>query len=199
MKRMPRIRAAWLFVSSCLVALFCAAMPLVAAEEAAPNPADTSTGLFFRWLNFAIVFGAIFWVVRKFGVAYFREHARSISTAIQQASEARMVAERELKDATQRLAALDLEIQDLRRAAVRESAAEAERIRERARLEAEKVMQAAKSEIEAAERAGRQELRAMAARLATERAAAMVRAQMTGETQATLFRSFVVELRRSAS
>ena len=193
----PRARKSWRLASLSLVALLFASLPAGAADSG-PNVADSPVGMFFRWLNFAIVFGAIVWVIRKFGAPYFRGHAREIGGAIQQASEARAAAERELRDATQKLAALDLEIQDLRRAAVRESAAEAERIRERARAEAEKVAQAAQAEIAAAERAARQELRAMAARLATERAAAMVRAQMTPQGDAALFRSFVSELRRSA-
>jgi F-type H+-transporting ATPase subunit b len=197
MKVQPPTQKPWLLVSSSLAAVLFASLPAAAAESG-PNVADSPVGMFFRWLNFAIVFVTIVWVIRKFGAPYFRGHAREIGGAIQQASKARAAAERELKEATQKLAALDLEIQDLRRAAVRESAAEAERIRERARVEAEKVAQAAQAEIAATERAARQELRAMAARLATERAAAMVRAQMTAQGEAALFRAFVSELRRSA-
>ena len=50
-----------------------------------------------------------------------------------------------------------------------------ERIRALAKTEAERIGQAARAEIDAAERAGAQELRAIAARLATERAAALIR------------------------
>ena len=198
MRTAPRTHKLWLFLSACLAAILLAGMPLAAAEESAPSPADTPVGLVFRWLNFALVFGGLAYVIGKFGAPYFRGQARAIAGAIQQASEARAAAQRELRDAAQRLAVLDLEVQDLRRTAVRESAAEAERIRDRARVEAGKIAQAGQAEIAAAERAARQELRSMAARLATERAAAMVRAQMTTAAEAALFRSFVGELRRSA-
>ncbi len=185
------------FVSRLLVAMAVAAMPLLAAEEG-PEPAETPLGFAFRWLHFAVVFGGLVYLIRKFGAPYFRSHARSIASSIHRAAEDRAAAERELNEAGERLAALGLEVQDLRRAATRESATEAERIRELRRLETEKIGQAARVEIEAAERAARQELRSLAARLATEKAAALVRARMTAKVEAVLFRSFIGELQRSA-
>ena len=182
-----------------LLGIFLTGIPLLAAEESSPSAADTTVGTVFRWLNFLIVFGGLAYIIGKFGAPYFRGHAQSIAGSIQQAAETRAAAERELQEANRRLAALDLEIQDLRRAAVRESAAAAERLRELTRVEAGKIAQAARGEIAAAERAARQELRAMTARLATDGAAAMVRAQMTAAAEATLFRSFVGELERSVS
>ena len=76
-----------------------------------------------------------------------------------------------MQEATQKLAGMDLEVQDLRRAAVRESTLEAERIRDMTQAEVEKIAQAARAEIKAAERAAQQELRAAVAHLATDRAA----------------------------
>jgi len=183
-------RPAWLLG----MMLFC--MPLLAADE---SPADSPTGQIFRWLNFALVFGAFAYVIPKYLAPVFRSHAKSISGSIQSAAADRAQAERELKEATQQLAGLDLESQDLRRAAAKESTAEAERIRELARTESEKIEQAARAEIAAAEQAARQELRATAARLATENAAAMLRARMTGATEASMFQKFVGELTGSAS
>ena len=63
----------------------------------------------------------------------------------------------------------------------------------------EKISQAARAEIAAAERAGSQELRAIAAKLATDRAAALIREQMNAAAEAALFSSFVGELARAAS
>jgi F0F1-type ATP synthase membrane subunit b/b' len=174
------------------------AWPALAAEEAAPNPADTPVGTAFRWLNFALVFGAIAYCVRKLGTPAFRGHARSISNAIHAATDARAAGERELNEANEKLAAIDLAIQDLRRTAAGETAAEANRIRALAQSEAERIGQAARAEIAAAGRAARLELRGVAARLATDRAATLVSAQMNAATEGALFRTFVEEIERTA-
>jgi len=173
-------------------------LPLCAAEEAAPDPAEMPVGTIFRWLNFALVFGGIAYLVVKFGAPYFRGNAQAISGSIREAADTRAAAERELREAEERLSALNLEIQDLRRAAVSESNTEADRLRALARTEAEKIAKAARAEIEASERAGRQELRAIAAQLATARAAELIRAQMNPAAEAALFHAFVGELQRSA-
>ena len=169
------------------------------AQETAPDPADTATGTIFRWLNFLLVMGGIAYLIGKFGAPYFRSHAAGIAKSIRDAAEMRAASERELREVDERVASLNLEIQELRRVAVRESAAEAERLRELARVEAERIHNAARAEIAASERAGRQELRAIAARLATERAAEIMRARMDPATDAALFRAFVGELERRAS
>jgi F0F1-type ATP synthase membrane subunit b/b' len=66
-----------------------------------------------------------------------------------------------------------------------------------ARSEAEKIEHAAQMEIEAAGRAANQELKARAARLAIERAEAMLQKEMTPQAEAGLFRTFVAEMERS--
>lgn len=185
---------------ACSVAvMLLVAGPLLAAEEAAPDPADTATGTIFRWLNFLLVIGGIAYLSGKFGGPYFRSHAAGIAKSIRDAAEMRAAAERELREVDERVASLNLEIQELRRVAVRESAAEAERLRELARVEAERIHNAARAEIVASERVARQELRAIAARLATERAAEITRGRMDPATDAALFRAFVGELEKRAS
>jgi F0F1-type ATP synthase membrane subunit b/b' len=173
--------------------------PLLAAEEAAPDPADTATGTIFRWLNFLLVMGGIAYLIGKFGAPYFRSRAEGIAKSIRDAAEMRAASERELREVDERVASLNLEIQELRRVAVRESAAEAERLRELTRVEAERIHNAARAEIVASERVARQELRAIAARLATERAAEITRGRMDPATDAALFRAFVGELEKRAS
>ena len=171
-----------------------AALPAMAQADAA----DTPVGTAFRWLNFLLVFGALAYVLAKFGRPYFRKHAKVISGSIREALEERAAAERELAQATERLSGLELEIQELRRASARETAAEAERIRALARSEVTKVGQAGAAEIAAAERAARQELRVIASRLAIERAAVLVRARLNPASEAALFNSFVNGLAGSA-
>jgi len=193
----PR-RSRWQSFVLCLLALAWMVLPALAQEEHPPEPANSTLGFVFRWLNLALVLGAIFWAVRQYGSPYFRQSARAIADAIHRAAAARVSAERELSEATRQLASVDAEIQELHRAGARESASEAERLRALAQSEAEKIARAAGAEIEAAERLARQQLRGIAARAATDRAAALVRQRMNDAADRALFGAFVGELERTA-
>jgi F-type H+-transporting ATPase subunit b len=185
--------AAGLFLS-----LMWSVLPILAQEEHPPEPANSTLGYVFRWLNLALVLLALIWAVRKFGAPHFRQAAKAISEAIHGSAAARAAAQSQLDEAARQLASVESEIQELRRAGARESAAEGERLRALAQAEAEKVSRAAAAEIEAAERAARQQLRAIAARVATERAAALLRQRMNEAAERALFSTFVAELERSA-
>lgn len=179
-----------------LTILFVAA-PLAASSEAEGGSDDlfhAPIGWIFRWLQFLVVFGGAGYLIAKKAPAYFRSRQQTIIASITESTRIKDEADRRLKEAEARLARLDQELAELRAAAQREWAAEAERIRSAAREEARKVERAAQAEMEAAERAARIELRAMAARLAVERAEAMIRQQMTPQTEAALLRSFVENL-----
>ena len=194
----PSRRELWRRLALSLLVLAWTVLPALAQEEHPPEPANSTLGFVFRWLNLALVLGAIFWAVRQYGSPYFRQSARAIADAIHRAAAARVSAERELSEATRQLASVDAEIQELRRAGARESASEAERLRALAQSEAEKIARAAGAEIEAADRLARQQLRGIAARAATDRAAALVRQRMNDAADCALFGAFVGELERTA-
>jgi F0F1-type ATP synthase membrane subunit b/b' len=173
-------------------------LPVVAQESSPDAAADTPIGTVFRWLNFLLVIGALSYFVAKFGAPYFRGRAQAIGKAIGEANQTRTAAEHKLQEASGKLAHVDREIEQERRTAERESAADRERIRALTKSELEKISQAGRAEIAAAERAGNQELRAIAAMLATERAAALIREEMNPVAEAALFSSFLAELEQAA-
>lgn len=173
-------------------------LPVLAQESSPDAAANTPIGTVFRWLNFLLVVGALGYLIGKFGAPYFRGRALAIGKAIREANQTRAVAERELQEASEKLAHVDREIEQERRTAERESAADHERIRALTKSELERISQAGRAEIAAAERAGNQELRAIAARLATERAAALIHAEMNPVADATLFNSFLAQLEQAA-
>jgi len=175
------------------------AAPAFPAEGGSENVVGAPLGWVFRWLNFALIFGGGGYLIAKKSPALFRARAEAIAASIQEAARAREVAEQQLRQAQEKLHRLDQEVAGLREAARRESAAEAERIRALAREESKKIEQAARLEIEAAERAARMELKAMAARLAVERAEVLLRQQMTTQVETTIFRSFLVNLQRGVN
>ena len=165
-----------------------------AAEEGGAAAGATEI---FKWINFAIVAGVLIWVFAKILPPKFRANAENISSAITKATAAKAEADRQLRDAEQRLACLEEEVRALRGEAEKESAAEAERIRRLAGSDVEKVGIAAKAEIEAAERAARIELKALAAKLAVDSAESLVAKQLTPQTQDALIAGFVKSLEGS--
>jgi F-type H+-transporting ATPase subunit b len=177
--------------------IFLAAIPVLAQES--EGPADTPTGWAFRWLNFAIVFGAIAYFAAKYGGPYFRANAEEIAKKIEEGARAREAAEKQKKEMEAKLANLPKEIEQMRAEAKRDSDAEAQRLRALAKEEAQKIEKAALAEIAAAERASRLELKAFAARLAVERAEELLREELTPVAEQKLFHTFVIELERSVN
>ena len=59
---------------------FLITIPLLAAEGAEPDPAESTTGLIFRWLNFVFVFGGLrAYLIAKHGKGFFGANAKAIS------------------------------------------------------------------------------------------------------------------------
>jgi F0F1-type ATP synthase membrane subunit b/b' len=190
-----RLRSIGALVTACLLV---SAWPAL-AQEAGAEGVGSSTDVTFRWLNFVLVFGTLGYLIAKFGAPYFRGRAQGIATSIAEAGKNRAAAEREFEEAAQKLASIDADIEEERRSGTRDSAADRERIRALTVTEVEKIQQAARAEIAVAERAAAQELRAIAARLATERAALLIRQQLNEAAESALFDAFVGELEKAAS
>jgi F-type H+-transporting ATPase subunit b len=192
-------RRALSFFAGGFLILFLRALPTLAAEAAEEDPAASTTGLVFRWLNFILVFGGIGYLLAKHGGAFFQSNAKAIAASITEASAAKAEADRELREVEAKIARIGQEVADLREAARRDSAAEADRLRTSGRAEIEKISQAARGELVASERAAQQELRALAASMAVERAGTLVSSRLNGEIRARIFHSFLGELGRNAN
>jgi F-type H+-transporting ATPase subunit b len=186
------------FASTALLIFFFMTLPLLAAEGAEPDPADSTAGLIFRWLNFLIVFGGIAFLIGKQGGAFFRGNAKEIAASIVEATAAKAEADRELHEVETKIARLDHDVAELRGEARRNWAAEAERLRASGLAEIEKINQAARAELAASERAAQQQVREIAASMAVERAAALVSSMMNTEVRARMFQSFLSELGKGA-
>jgi F0F1-type ATP synthase membrane subunit b/b' len=195
---MKSLRGLVIFTVGVFATFFFLALPALAAEGAEPDPADSPTGLIFRWLNFVLVFGGIAYLIGKYGGAFFSGNAKEIAASIVQASAAKAEADRELHQAVLKVEHLDQDVADMRAEARRNWDAEAERLAASGKAEIEKIAHAAQEELAASERAAQQEVREMAASLAVERAAALVRSKMNAEVRARMFQSFIGELGKGA-
>ena len=183
---------------SLITLVLLAALPVL-AQEGEASPVDSPIGWIFRWLNFAIVFGAIAYLAWKKGGPYFRAQADEISQKIAEGARAREAAEQKRQEVQAKLANIESEIAAMRAESKRDAEAEAKRLRTLAREEAEKIERAAQAEMAAAERAARMELKVLAARMAVERAEALLRKELTPKSEAALFQAFVQELERSVN
>jgi F-type H+-transporting ATPase subunit b len=181
---------------SILLILFFTTLPSMAREGGEPDPADSPTGLIFRWLNFLIVFGGIAYLIAKQGPAFFRGNAKEISASIAEATAVKAEADRELRIVETRIARLDQDVAEVREEARRNWAVESERLRASGLAEIEKINLAAQQELAASERAAQHEVREIAASLAVERAAALVSSKMNVEIRAKMFQSFLGEIGR---
>jgi F0F1-type ATP synthase membrane subunit b/b' len=186
-------------VSGALLLSVFISFPAFAEEAAKTDPADTPVGIFFRWLNFLIVFGAIGFLIVKHGGAFFRSNAKEISASIVEAAAVKAEADRELAQAEAKVQNLDHDLAALREEAQRNWAAERERLKASTVAEIEKINQAAVAEMTASERAAQQELRHVAAAMSVERAAALVTSRMNPEIRSRMFQSFLDKLERGAN
>jgi F-type H+-transporting ATPase subunit b len=168
------------------------------AQESSAPPEDSTAGWIFRWINFAIVLGAIVYFFRKAAPA-LNTQSEEIARKVAEGARAREAAEKQRAEVREKLAHIEEEVSSLRADAKRGAEAEAVRLKALARQEAEAIERAAQAEIKAAERASLLELKALAARLAVERAEFVLRKELTPQAQASLFQGFVSELERSAN
>jgi F0F1-type ATP synthase membrane subunit b/b' len=164
------------------------------AAAQATSAAEQSAESIFKWIHFAIVAIAVYWLFTKVLPPHIRRHADEISAAIRKATAAKAEAERKLKEAAAKLTTLEQEVALFRAQAQKDTAAELERLRGMTKTDLEKVSLAAKAEIEAAERSARMELKSLAAKLAVDRAQSLVAQQMTPALQHAMINNFVQTL-----
>lgn len=167
----------------------------VARAEKEGGPPEIVT-VIFKWIHFAILAAVAFWLFRKVLPPIFRRNADNISSAITKATAAKAEAERKWKEAEAKFVHLEKEVAAFRAQSQKDAAAELQRLRALTKLDAEKIHIAAKAEIEAAERAARVELKALAARLAVDRAESLLTKELTPAVQENMISRFVQSLQR---
>jgi F-type H+-transporting ATPase subunit b len=186
-------RGVWKLFASALLVLLFTALSSHAAEEGGSATTERANEI-FKWINFAIVAGLVAWVFLKLTPPFFRKNAETISSAITKATAAKAEADRQLREAEEKLARLEQEVTQLRATAQREMAVETERLRASTQSDVQRVRLAAKAEIEAAERAARLELKVIAANLAVDGAESLLAKQLTQQAQESLVAAFVKNL-----
>lgn len=152
----------------------------------------------WKWANFLLFAGVLGYALRDKARNFFRSRTEQIRRDMAEAARLRQEAEQRCAEIEQRLAAVDAEIEGLRRKSLEEAAAEEARIRRQIELDVGKIQAEAEQEIEAMLKAARQQLRAEAAELAANLAAVQIRRRLSAEVDDRLIRETVQDFERRA-
>jgi F0F1-type ATP synthase membrane subunit b/b' len=165
-----------------------------AAEEGGHAAGDDHE-IWWKWLNFAILFAGLGYVFVKSGLPFFKDRAAGIVKDIADASKTKADAETRAADLERRIANLSGEIEQMRTSAKSELEAEGRRIQSETQAAVAKAAAQAENEIASATKAARQELSAHAAQLALGLAAGKLR-NNAGGAQPGLLDAFVRDLEK---
>jgi F-type H+-transporting ATPase subunit b len=146
----------------------------------------------FTAINFLILAGAIFAVMRKSVPAGLRNRRAEIAKGIEDARQASAEANARLSDIEGRLQKLDSEVAEIRTAAEADFSAEEKRIQQAAEEDARHVVESAQQEIEMAARTAQRELKKYAADLAVDLAEKKIK--VDAATDEGLVKGFVGQL-----
>jgi F0F1-type ATP synthase membrane subunit b/b' len=176
------------------------AVSLPAAEQAR-NQAEGSEDHLLPWkvANFALLAGALGYVIYKKGGPFFAARTVSIRWALDDAARASREAQERYAEVERRLASLGAEVENLKTKAREESGAEGERLRAESERAFQKIREQVEQEIAAAAKAARHELRVYAADLAVSLAERRIRERLTPDSESALLGAMLQDLDRRSN
>lgn len=160
--------------------------------ESVAGPHET----LWKTVNFVILAGFLGYLIGKQAPGLFASRNAKIRSGLDEAAAKTAEAEARTAEISRKLAALQDEIDQMRREALAELEADQQRSREQTAQLLEKVNEHARQDIDAAGKAARQELKAYAADLAVRLAAEQIRAGINQDAEQTLVNAFAGGLRR---
>jgi len=155
-------------------------------EKAAAEPESGGSGFIWKVVNFAVLFGALFFFLRKPLGEMLAKKTDVIRDILEDAHNDREKAEAKLAEAQARAAALETEAAALKEQAAAEGRAETEKIRALSAREAERIRSLASQEVDIHLQAGIRELKEYTAELAAGLAEDRIRKRLTDADQSAL-------------
>ncbi len=150
--------------------------------------------LVYKIINFVILFGALFYLLRKPAAEFFASRSAAIRKSLEEGSKALEASQAQLHAVEEKLQRLEGEIEAFKGQAAREMELERARLRQAAAEEAEKILAAARSQIELAVRSAQLELKAFTAQQALALAEEMIRQRLDDAGRQRLVGQFVASL-----
>jgi F-type H+-transporting ATPase subunit b len=211
---LPLLRAACeiqrkLVLAAMLAALFAATPHIAAAQPTPANPVeagDTTAGaaerhesgaleMVARFLNFAILAGTLFYLLRSPIATYLADRSRQIRSDLVNAAEMKRAAAAQIEEIDRRMQALPGELEALRAKGAQEIAAEETRIRTAAAAERDRLLEEARRDIALQAKIAERELVSHAADLAVAVATERIKNSITDDDQRRLVDRYVQQLR----
>jgi F-type H+-transporting ATPase subunit b len=172
------------------------ALPLVLLA-AAPARASEGGDLFYPTLNFVLLFGTLFFLLRVPLRTYFAERRAAVRKDVEDAAALKKQAEERYAKWQRRLGQLEEELEGIRTTARERAETEREHMLADARATAERMRQDAAAAVDQELRRARESLRQEASQLAVELAAGILREQVTPGDRERLLDEFIGRIERS--
>jgi F-type H+-transporting ATPase subunit b len=153
--------------------------------------------LVIQIINFLILLAILYKVLYKPFLAKMEERTRAIRTSLEEAQQARMIAQREREENAAKIQAAYAEAQARREAALKEAAEEQARLVEAAKREAAQLVAGARSEMDLEVRRAKQELRREVSDLALAAAERLVRKTLREPDHRRIVDDALAELERA--
>jgi len=151
-------------------------------------------GMIARLINFAVLFGTLWYLLRSPIVGYLANRGTQIRRDLVEAAEMRQAAGEQIAGIDRRLQALPGELAQLRAQGTAEIEAEEARIRAAAAAERDRLLEQARREIDLQVKGAERELVSHAADLAVGVASQRIKASITDEDQKRLVDRYVGQL-----
>ena len=164
------------------------------AGEHAEEHAESPWASVFRWFNAAVLFGGLFYLLRKPAGEFFESRKKQITTGMERARDAQTTANARMDEIEQRLASLTAELTALRSEADREAALERDKILADAKREVERVVDQSRLEIDRLARSIEREIKDKIADAVVDRAGKTLQTQMTEDDQKRVVVRFIKKL-----
>ena len=164
---------------------------LLVAAPALASGGEEGAGLLYPMLNFVLLAGVLFVLLRKPIRAFFAERRSGIRSELDEAAKLKKQAEARYAKWQRRIVDLDLDLESLRTSARERAEPEREHILAAARASAERIRRDASAAIEQEVRRARVRLREEASDLAVERAAGMLKQTVDDRDRARLLDEFI--------
>jgi len=175
------------------------AAPLLAQEGEKAAEGLSTTTMILLWVNFAILFFGLAWLVRKFGSPFLAARAGKIQRDLAEAAEQRQVAEARAAEVDRRLANLDAAIAEIRAESQKELETLRKRIADLTAAEISKIRANVEYEIAAAGKGARGQLKSYAAQLAIQLAEQRIQSRITPDAEDRLLQAFLHGLPTAAA
>lgn len=164
-------------------------------EAAGEKKHEKEPSIIWKWVNFAILAGALGYGIGKHAPAFFKSRTEEIQKGIADATQMRKDADARAAAMEKRMANLEAEIAELRAHAKAEIAAEANRVGAETAQLLGKIQAHAEQEIASAAKGATLHLKAYSAKLALELAEEKLRQRMTAGSDRDLIADFLKGLK----